>query len=542
MSAHPSAALMALAEGFRAARRAGDYADVSLCCEDGVVIQAHSIILCLVSPVLKAALTGSFAVATPRSVDLRDLKADALSFAMDFCCGEGVVDGENAVELLQLADKLQMEPLRLACEQALRENLTSTTAQQVAKTAAAFGCPTLATEAEELLSESSTSLSLLLTRKRRLEAKAAHAEESAKRLSSEAEAVRKEVRDIDSEHTRESERVFQSMQAASARASGASSASATSSCAGRVLIVRRNSSSRTFPIEGVPGVYPSVFEAVAAARPGDVLKLERGNHYLESRADKSCHLGAFGKSLTVMAADGLSPEEVSLTGPVMGDNAGLVVVIGSAHLKLVGVSIVPVPEDDYCKRTEALEVTSQCSLTLERCRVSGGSFVFPKASLTAVDTQFTKAEAATVLADATSVGVTLTRCLVSGGSSGRDHFQWGFLPGECGAIEVRDEELTLNGLPAVRVVLTECTFDGNYGCAVAYRLDDDNNKQEPLHAAFRQAFDLQGNHFRRNRIAFKDSAVDEEGRDLPLQYRGVVANTGPQGTNRTSALFASLAM
>ena len=90
-----------------------------------------------------------------------------------------------------------------------------------------------------------------------------------------------------------------------------------------------------------------------------------------------------------MAADGLSPEEVSLTGPVMGDNAGLVVVIGSAHLKLVGVSIVPVPEDDDCKRTEALEVTSQCSLTLERCRVSGGSFVFPKASLTAVDTQFT---------------------------------------------------------------------------------------------------------------------------------------------------------
>ena len=204
-------------------------------------------------------------------------------------------------------------------------------------------------------------------------------------------------------------------------------------------------------------------------------------------------------------------------------------------MRLVNVSIVPMPEADYCKRSSALEVNRRCSLTLEHCCVSGGSFVFPSASLTATDTQFTKSQTAAVLADSSSVGVTLTRCLVSGASSGHDHFQDGFLAGECGAIEVRDEWLE-GVIPAVRVALSECIFEGNYGCAVAYRLYP--TRKSPNHAAFRQAFDLKDNQYRRNRIAFSDSAVDEEGRDLPEEYRGVVSNSdNPQGTNRSSLLF-----
>tara|TARA_B110001452_G_scaffold74369_1_gene60276 strand:- start:1134 stop:1433 length:300 start_codon:yes stop_codon:yes gene_type:complete len=78
----------------RTARR--DCADVRLHAADGSVCVARPI-ACVISPVLKAALTGDFVESARQEYALRSHTVSILDFMLDFMCGDErrLITGEN---------------------------------------------------------------------------------------------------------------------------------------------------------------------------------------------------------------------------------------------------------------------------------------------------------------------------------------------------------------------------------------------------------------------------------------------------------------
>ena len=320
-------ALLRLGAALREARANGQGTDLILRCAGGDVC-AHKVVATSISPVLKAALGGAFREATTCVVELPDVQCAALEFMLDFCCGSAKkIDGENALELLVLSDRLQVEPLRQACAVALSSILVTSNAATIASKAAECGCPELAAHAERLVGGGSAALQDLATRKRVLEAAADAADADIKRAKEEAKAARRRLHEVSEKHDAECELAFRDLHARAAPTSdGDCATSAYPFAEGRTLRVRSNEYGTGFCGELPWGEYPSVMDAVAAADPGDVLVLYSGKHVLDDQRKSS--LGAFAKSVTIRADAGLGPDDVCITGPVMGDNAGLIVVFG----------------------------------------------------------------------------------------------------------------------------------------------------------------------------------------------------------------------
>ena len=89
---------------------------VDLKASDGDV-RVSRFLACTLSPVLRAALGGTFSESTTGVYEVREHSAAHVRFAFDFLCGDEkrLIDGENGVALLYLADVLGLNTLKSAC-------------------------------------------------------------------------------------------------------------------------------------------------------------------------------------------------------------------------------------------------------------------------------------------------------------------------------------------------------------------------------------------------------------------------------------------
>ena len=174
--------------------------DATLRCQTGDLL-VHSVVASAISPVLCAALTGDFKESVEKVIDLPDSDAATVEFALDFYCGsEAIIDGESATKLLALADQLQMEPLRAACETYLRSMLTTSNAAIVAEAAASHGCPDLAEAAQLLQREDTSVLRELVDHKQRLLQDQKHVEEEIKALRNKLSQIRSSLVQVQGQH------------------------------------------------------------------------------------------------------------------------------------------------------------------------------------------------------------------------------------------------------------------------------------------------------------------------------------------------------
>ena len=96
--------------GFGSLREDGDFADVTLACEDGKQVEAHKVILAASSPFFKDILRRN-KHAHPL-IYMRGMKSDDLLAIVDFLyCGEANVFQENLDSFLVIAEELQLNGL-----------------------------------------------------------------------------------------------------------------------------------------------------------------------------------------------------------------------------------------------------------------------------------------------------------------------------------------------------------------------------------------------------------------------------------------------
>ena len=95
---------------FKSLRENGDFADVTLACEDGKQVEAHKVILATSSPFFQRILRKN---AHPHPlIYMRGMKSEDLLAIIDFLyCGEANVYQENLDSFLAIAEELQLKGL-----------------------------------------------------------------------------------------------------------------------------------------------------------------------------------------------------------------------------------------------------------------------------------------------------------------------------------------------------------------------------------------------------------------------------------------------
>lgn len=151
-------------------RRSGAVpADTTLLCANNVKISAHSLLCSAISPVLRAALdpNAGYKEAHDRAIRLEWAPADHIEKMFDFACdcnpaggrslcGRGSEGGfevtaDDAIDLLPLADRLDYQHLKTACQSKLLSVLTTDNAQNILNCAEACNCRDLADRARSIL-------------------------------------------------------------------------------------------------------------------------------------------------------------------------------------------------------------------------------------------------------------------------------------------------------------------------------------------------------------------------------------------------------
>ena len=519
-----SEALQQLGASLRRDRRCGIGCDVVLRCGD-TDIPAQLSVVCALSPVLSKALTGAFKETAARAIELPDVDPAHVAFALDHCCGAVEdIDPQMALPLLSLADRWQMKPLQSSCESALRAMLDASNAKAIAEGARACNCPDLAADAQLLADDESTVLQSLSARKLRL----AHAVTSLREdAARHAGAARGRIAEAEAAHQlasasyeRELERLLQERAAATA-----------ADCRTgpyphpprRKLRVRPNADERWRWInpgddlpprqsDGLQVYYDDLWGALQDARPGDVIQLERGNHEFKSMDSVKdlLHLrtsvqivgeapggavtlsGGWENAIFQVDADvrlaDLTLEFAASQAEVAARNGGGRSRPKSAYALMANGGGC---HDEIAH--DLLKVGDGGRLWMKTCVLrQGANLVTVRAggSLFAIATAFSDAEGSAVavhplaervlLSGCTIVGCALGQRLGSGkrsyGSFRSEGIPW-FLPGECGAVEIRAKYIScevedfLDFEPTAHVEVVGSHLEGNHGYAFSYRTD-----------------------------------------------------------------------
>ena len=504
-----------------AVRKSGDApTDVVLLTSDKPTegVGAHSLICCTISPVLRAALrpTSAFREGESRTVNLDYATSEVVEKMLSFACGgfghgESCMSGDDAMDLLPLADRLDFAALRSACESTLESILTSENANDILACASACGSMALAVKARKIVDQPETSdvVRKLMDKKRKLVLSEEGLEKQISKMRKQLKDVGTQVKDTKDRIAFEMNRSLKEAATAaqaSARAANGDAASTDLSPPtyphkeGRKLIAlppvnvygygvsqkERDHLEKQHGFGSNDSVFDKLNDALEAALPGDVIELAPGIH----GPMDPWHL-VINKSVQIIG----SGEETKL----VAQQDGLIVVDSNSDVRISKVHIVdndmdvdiPVAlvkknsrlwlddcEFDLRKRTydEVVIIEKDCSAFVERCKFIGG-----KASAVYVDLRAKEF----FMADSFVTGA---------GEGTNDGGEEPFSPGECGAIEAACNYGTLpaseaNWLVAtVKMTLVRNTITNCYGPAVSYRTNVTVQKTSLWHnVSFRRA-------------------------------------------------------
>ena len=188
--------------------------DVVLSAAGGVKVDAHSLICASISPVLRAALSGSFRESTSKEVNLDHASAATIEKMLLFAIGSlepDKISGDDAMDLVLLADRLNYQSLHSVCENILLSLLTSGNAADLLACASESNCTHLTQMAKAVIDSGSVSNSarVLVDEKCKLNAQR-------KKLAKESDDARDalidiemKITDLETQINHEVEEVFQ---------------------------------------------------------------------------------------------------------------------------------------------------------------------------------------------------------------------------------------------------------------------------------------------------------------------------------------------
>lgn len=149
--------------------------DMTIICEGGVKVEAHSLLISAISPVLRTAISSQFKESETKTVVLDWAKAKQVEQMLSFACGGYIIDeypgfvtelsGDDAIDLLPFADRLNIDGLGKLCESTLASLLTTDNASNIMACAEASNCRNLYEMAKTIvydLESKSTRLSMLV--------------------------------------------------------------------------------------------------------------------------------------------------------------------------------------------------------------------------------------------------------------------------------------------------------------------------------------------------------------------------------------------
>ena len=417
--------------------------DTVITCNGGKKVHAHALTLGAMSPVLLAALRPDrFKEGADGELDLSWADAEHVEFAIAFAFAKDadLITGENAMALLHLANRLDFEELRAACEKTLCSLLTSDNAGEIFECAEQCNCVALADEARVVRDDPDIhqTVSALVKQRHEVTRKIERNEKRRLENAREKHGLQRELKNLTDRINFEAEKAFQeasSNRAAEAVDDAAEAAPPYPHAVGRTLVVMPSSPKRLKKKQKKAAEallhFVTLGDAIGAARRGDLISLPPGDHnFWDTKVEDAWSIS---KSLQIVGS-----------GPatVLDDEGGtLMRVSGGADVRLANLSIRFInrlhPEDeglitvkgsssvwlDACElkiHDEGIHVHRDSSAVLTGCTIKGGA-----SSALQIDPQANR--------------VVIAECSISGCSAGTkddDDCSPYLVPGDCGAIEV----------------------------------------------------------------------------------------------------------
>ena len=292
------------------------------------------------SPVLATALSGQFVESRRRTYALKSHSVNILNFAIDYMCGDvrRQITGNNAMELLALADELSMESLRVGCEDALLAIVTTSNAAQLEEAATRYRCEALQEAASALVRAESSVIGDLMNERQRLRAKRAASIALEQDAHEETAAIDSKLSGVSDKLSHELEVVFRETVGRDGSAAAGDDYPHPVDARTPIHFVEPNatytnwfyddeppakkkpkglkkrqradgnSSSTASPI-----VHGSLMEAYEAAAPGSIIKLRAGRHAITADNAEGKTLWdelVYKKSVQIVADDGLGRGDV----------------------------------------------------------------------------------------------------------------------------------------------------------------------------------------------------------------------------------------
>ena len=465
--------------------------DTVITCNGGKKVHAHALTLGAMSPVLLAALRPDrFKEGADGELDLSWADAEHVEFAIAFAFAKDadLITGENAMALLHLANRLDFEELRAACEKTLCSLLTSDNAGEILECAEQCNCVALADEARDVRDDrgDGRTISALVKQRRELTQRHDKLLARTKELQRDKYMLKKRLNDLGERIDFETEKAFK--EASQARASssretaddGAEAAPTYPHAVGRTLVVAPSPQPKKQKAADGALRYDTLGDAIVAARSGDLISLPPGQH--EFDAADGDHGYIFKKSVQIVGA-----------GPatVLGEEALIFLALrGRVNVRLANLSIDAREGGDA---GASIDVEQGSGVWLDACELRMRSAIRVHKDSTAVLTNCTVrgCESSAVQIDPQAKCVVVLDCCISGCSAGSilyddcEELCPFYVPGDAGAIEVsakgflpikRNDEPPRPHYepidePSVKLTVRRTTIASNFGHALTLRMD-----------------------------------------------------------------------
>lgn len=527
----------------------GDLAtDVVLVASDGVKVDAHNFICASISPVMKAALVGNFQESTSKVINLDYAAADTIEKMLSFAIGtlaEKDISGDDACDLVILADRLDYESLRSACEHVLLRILTSNNAVDLFACASECNLHILAQMAKIVVDAGSVSGSTraLVDKKRELEVRREELANNHDETGKALREIKKHITNLNDQIDHEVEEIFQDAIASTPQdvlgrsSEGDYQTPIYPHPPRRTLIAlpKQQRVKRKNYQSFEPLVFDSFEEAVKASLPGDVIKLPKGDHFAISRVDdagitKSIQIvgmekGAVIKSPTMVPKAVLSVvgADVSIKNVDIQHTRRAAVTVRGGNLWLEDCKLRQTQPTTFARGSRApvtgVTVTCNSSAIMKRCEIDATA-------------------GAAVLVHLLADTVSISDCLFRGSGCGEEGDRKKISPGEAGAVELCDfpfigeeEDGCADGTPAhVKLTLVRTNIISCFGPALSYRT---RNSMSPTSKSFswpgESSITMKDNVIQNNGLGREEGSVPD---GEILMY-----NSAPEFFNRDPELF-----
>ena len=346
--------------------------DVVLVAANGAKVGAHSFICGSISPVMKAALVGNFQESNSKMINLDYASAATIEKMLSFAIGtlaEKDISGDDAIDLVLLADRLDYESLRSACERVLLSLLTSSNAADLLACASECNCTYLAQMSKLVVDAGSVSGSTraLVDKKRELEVQREQLVNENDEAGKALREVEKHIKNLNNQIDHEVEEIFQDTIASAPQDVAVSRSSEEGDqtpsyphTPKRTLIAlpydpffgslrrkgqqkkqKRNPERKQYQ-SFEPLVFDSFEEALKASLPGDVIQLPKGDHHSPSRMDDD---DGIAKSIQIVGME----KGAIIKAPPLGPK-----------------SVLSVNGADVCIRNVEIQHTRRAAVTVRR--------------------------------------------------------------------------------------------------------------------------------------------------------------------------------